>query len=104
MADRRAQPERVHVRSGASHDHHGGNGPDGNEEVPGIPRRQGRRYILSRWFDSQRLCDQLRQVFRFPRGQGMLNISQGYYYIIIQLCIVKTTIQHTASYYIIRLR
>jgi len=99
MADRRAQPERVHVRSGACHDHHGGNGPEGNEEVPRIPRRQGRRYILSGWFDSQRLRNQLCQVFRFPRGQGMLKYKSGlllYYYTVTHCEDNNTT--YTASY------
>lgn len=68
VVDRRAKSERVHVRSGARDDHHGGNGPDGDAEILGLPRRQGRRHILPGRFDSQRLRDQLRPVSRFSRG------------------------------------
>lgn len=41
VADGRVKPERVHVRSGAGHDHHGGNGIARNAEIRGLSRRQG---------------------------------------------------------------
>jgi len=84
MADGCAKSERLHVRSGASDDHHGGDGIEGNEEISGISERSGRWYILSGRFYSQRVRDQLCTVLRFPRSQGE---SRVIYYCMFSLSV-----------------